>query len=96
MQLRPLGNHIIVEQENKETVTASGILLPDTGEKERPERGTVIAVGTGKMLENGTRQTMDVKVGERVVFKKYAPDEVKIDGKTFLVLTADDVMAVLE
>lgn len=96
MQLKPLGNHIIVEQESKESVTASGILLPDTADKERPERGTVLAIGLGKLLENGSRQPMDVKVGDKVVFKKYAPDEVKIDGKTVLVLTADDVMAVIE
>ncbi len=96
MKLKPLGNHIIVEQDAKEEMTASGILLPDSVSKERPERGTVVAVGPGKFLENGNRQPMDVQVGEKVVFKKYAPDEVKIDEKTFLVITADDVMATIE
>lgn len=85
-----------MEQENKESMTATGIILPDSVEKDRPERGTVIAVGNGKMLENGTRQVIDVAVGNKVVFKKYAPDEVKMGEKTYLVLTADDVMAVIE
>lgn len=96
MKLRPLGNHIIVEPQNKEAVTASGIIIPDTADKERPERGTVIAVGPGKLLENGGRQSMDVSVGDQVVFKKYGPDEVKVDDKTLLVLSSDDVMAILE
>lgn len=94
--LRPLGSHIIVEQEQKESMTATGILLPESVEKDRPERGTVIAVGNGKMLENGMRQVIDVVVGDKVVFKKYAPDEVKISEKTYLVLAADDVIAVIE
>lgn len=96
MTLKPLGSHIIVEQEAKESMTATGILLPETMEKDRPERGTVIAVGPGKMLENGTRQIIDIVVGNSVVFKKYAPDEVKMGEKKYLVLTADDVMAVIE
>ncbi|MBI1908035.1 co-chaperone GroES [Candidatus Uhrbacteria bacterium] len=96
MQLRPLGGHIIVEVLEKEHKTASGIILPDTGDKERPEQGKVIAVGPGKLLENGSRQVMDVKVGDTVVFKKYAPDEVKLEDKTYLVVNGDDVMAIVE
>ncbi len=79
----------------KETKTASGIILPDTGEK-RQGQGKVIAVGPGKVLENGSRQVMEVRVGETIVFKQYAPDEVKVDEKNYLVLSADDVMAVIE
>ncbi len=96
MQLRPLGGHIIVEMTEKEHKTASGIILPDMGDKERPEQGTVIAVGPGKFLDNGTRQVMEVKVGDVVVFKKYGPDEVEVDGKKYLVVGADDIMATIE
>ena len=95
MQLRPLGSHVIVEVIEKETKTASGIILPDTGEK-RQGQGKVIAIGPGKVLENGSRQVMEVRVGETIVFKQYAPDEVKVDEKNYLVLSADDVMAVIE
>lgn len=95
MQLRPTGGNIIVEPQGKETKTASGIILPDSGEK-RQGQGKVIAVGPGKLLENGTRQVIEVKVGDTVVFKQYAPDEVKVDDKNYLVLSADDVMAVIE
>lgn len=96
MQLRPIGDHLIVKAISKEEVSASGIIIPDTVDKERPERGEVIAVGPGKTLENGSRSTMDVAVGNKVVFKKYAPDEVKIDGVDYLVIRMDDVVAVIE
>ncbi len=96
MQLRPIGDHLIVKAVSKEEVSASGIIIPDTVDKERPERGEVIAVGPGKTLENGTRSTMDVVVGNKVVFKKYAPDEVKIDGVDYLVIRMEDVVAVIE
>ncbi len=95
MQLKPLGSHIVVQSLAKEAVTATGIIIPDTAEKERPEQGKVIAVGPGKMLENGSRQSIDVNVGDNVVFKKYGPDEVKLGDDTYLVLSADDVMAVV-
>lgn len=96
MTLKPLGNHIVVQSLKKEAVTASGIIIPDTAEKERPEQGTVIAVGPGKALENGTRQPIEVRPGDKVVFKKYSPDEVKMGNETYLVLSADDVMAIIE
>ncbi len=95
MTLRPLGGNIIVEPEVKEAKTASGIYLADAGEK-RQGQGKVIAVGPGKTLENGTRQSVDVKIGDTIVFKQYAPDEVKVENKTYLVLSADDVMAIIE
>lgn len=101
MNLKPLGNHIILAAVDKETTTALGIIIPDTADKERPERGTVVAVGPGKMLENGTRQSIDVKVGDEIVFKKYAPDEIEVkqptgETKKFLVVNADEVMAIIE
>jgi chaperonin GroES len=96
MKLRPLGDHLIVKALSAEETSASGIIIPDTVDKERPERGEVIAVGPGKVLENGSRAAIDVKPGDKVVFKKYAPDEVK-DGKdTLLVIKAEDIMAVIE
>jgi chaperonin GroES len=96
MQLKPLGDHVIVKSLANEEVSKSGIVLPDTVDKDRPERGEVIAVGPGKVLENGSRGSMDVSVGQKVVFKKYSPDEIKIDGKEFLVIRMDDVVAVIE
>ncbi|MEK7105671.1 MAG: co-chaperone GroES [Patescibacteria group bacterium] len=94
--LKPLGDHIIIRGLSKEEVTASGIFLPDTADKERPERGEVVAVGPGKMLENGTRSVIDVKPGDKVVFKKYSPDEIKVDKEEYLVIRMDDVVAVIE
>ncbi|MCR4311717.1 MAG: co-chaperone GroES [Candidatus Uhrbacteria bacterium] len=96
MKLKPLGNHIVVKTVKKEAVTASGIIIPETAEKERPEQGVVVAVGPGKLLENGTRQIVDLKEGDNIVFKKYSPDEVKLGDDTFLVLSSDDVMAIVE
>ncbi len=101
MKLKPLGNHVIVEAAAKETTTALGIIIPDTADKERPERGTVVAVGAGKLLENGNRQAIEVAVGDEIVFKKYAPDEVELkeaDGqvKKFLVVNADEIMAIIQ
>ena len=96
MTLRPIGDHLIVKPLAKEEKSASGIIIPDTVEKERSERGEVVAVGPGRALENGTRSVVDVKVGDKVVFKKYAPDEVKIGGEEFLVIKMEDVVAVIE
>ena len=96
MKLRPLGDQLIVKPLGQEEVTKSGIILPDTVEKERPEKGEVIAVGPGKVLDNGSRSDMGVKVGDKIVFKKYSPDEVKIDDVEYLVISESDVMAVIE
>lgn len=94
--LRPLGDRLIVQALTKEEKTSSGIILPDTADKERPEQGEVIAVGPGRMLDNGSIAPMRVKVGDKVVFKKYSPDEVKADGKEYLVIAEADVLAVIE
>lgn len=100
MTLKPLGSHLVIESAPEETKTASGILLPDTASKEQQDRGTVIAVGPGKILENGLRATMDIPVGATVIFKKWGKEEIEIeDGgakKKFLIVSADDVMAIIE
>ncbi len=94
--LKPVGDNLILKPLDKESVTASGIIIPETSDKERPERGEIIAVGPGKVLENGNRRVIDLKVGDQVVFKKYAPDEIEIDKVKYLIVAADDVMAVIE
>ncbi|MCR4314033.1 MAG: co-chaperone GroES [Candidatus Uhrbacteria bacterium] len=96
MKLKPVGDHIIVKAVSKEETSAAGIIIPDTIDKERSERGEVIAVGAGRELEAGKRSVMDVAVGNQVLFKKYAPDEVKIDGEEFLIIRMEDVMAIIE
>ncbi len=96
MQLKPLHNNVIVKTLSKEEVTKSGIVLPDTVDKEKPEKGEVIAVGPGKILDNGQLSSMTLKVGDKVVFKKYSPDEIKIDNEEYLVLSESDVIAILE
>jgi len=96
MTLKPLGDHIIVKPLANEEVTKAGIFLPETVGKDRPERGEVIAVGPGRVLDNGLRSSMDVSVGQKIVFKKYAPEEIKIDGQDFLVINLSEVIAIIE
>jgi chaperonin GroES len=96
MQLRPLGDRVIVKPAAKEEMTKAGIILPDTVDKERPEQGEIIAVGPGRLLDSGTRATMSLKVGDKIVFKKYSPDEVKVEDQDYLVISESDVMAVIE
>lgn len=96
MKLKPVGDHIIVKAISKEETSASGIIIPDTVDKERPERGEVVAVGPGRELEGGKRSAMELAVRDKVLFKKYAPDEVKIDGVEFLIIRMEDVMAIIE
>jgi chaperonin GroES len=96
MKLRPLSDRVVIKPLTEDEVTKAGIILPDTIEKERPEKGEVIAIGPGKLLDNGSFAPMGVKVGDKVVFKKYSPDEVKIDGKEHLLISETDIMAVIE
>ncbi len=96
MKLLPLNDRLIIDGGKKEEMTASGLVLPDTASKERPEQGTVIAVGPGRLDEKGNRIAMSVNVGDKVVFKKYSPDEVKVDDKEYLVISESDVLAVIE
>lgn len=96
MKLKPLHDHIIVKPILEDEVTKSGIVLPETVDKEKPEKGQVVAVGEGKLLDNGQRAALTVKVGDKVMFKKYSPDEVKIDGVEYLIISEGDILAVLE
>lgn len=91
--LKPLGNRVVVEPVKEET--KGGIILPATADKEKAEKGKIIACGTGKLMENGSRAAMEVKVGDIVMFKKYSPDEIKVDGKEYLVLEESDIMGIL-
>jgi chaperonin GroES len=95
MNLTPLSNRVILEPFEEEKVTKSGIVIPESSGKERPVRGTVIAVGPGKMNDKGERAPMSVKVGDSVLFKKYGPDEVELEGKKYLVADEDDIVAVI-
>ena len=94
MKIQPLNDHILVEPIREEK-KKGGIILPDTVEKERSEKGKVIAVGPGKRDKDGKRVSVDVKRGDVVLFTKYSPSEVKVDGKEYLVIREDDVLAVL-
>ncbi len=96
MNFKPLSNHIFLEPLEEEKATKSGILLPETAEKEKPIRGKVIAVGPGKLNEKGERVPMSVKVGDTVLFKKYGPDEIEIESKKYLVGDEEDILAILE
>jgi chaperonin GroES len=87
---------LFIEPLTEEAVTKSGIVLPDTAEKEKPIQGTVIAVGPGKLNERGERIPMSVKIGDKVLFKKYGPDEIEVEKKKYLVGDEDDVLAILE
>jgi len=92
----PLNDHVVVEALEPETKTESGFIIPDTASKEKPMQGKVIAVGPGKLDEDGKRLPMDIKAGVTVLFAKYGPTEVKVDGKEVLILSASDVYAKLE
>jgi chaperonin GroES len=92
LELRPLDDRIVVERVEAEEKTAGGILLPDTA-KEKPQKGSVLAVGPGKLLDNGTRAKPDVKVGDTVLFGKYSGTEVKISGDEVIILREGDVLA---
>lgn len=96
MEFKPLSNHVFLEPLEEEKTTKSGIVLPDTAERERPVRGKVLAVGPGKRSEKGELTPMSVKVGDIVLFKKYGPDEIEIEGKKYLVGDEDDILAIVE
>lgn len=96
MSIKPLGDNVIIKAITKDEKTKSGIVLPDTIDKEKPEEGEVIAVGPGKMLDNGNRAVVGVKEGEKVLFKKYSPDEIKVDEKDLLVISESDIIAIIE
>jgi chaperonin GroES len=94
VSLRPLGDRVVVKALAREAVTRSGIVLPDTA-KEKPQEGQVLAIGPGKVLDNGKRTTLEVEVGQRVLFARYAGTEVKIDGEEYLILRESDIMGII-
>lgn len=96
MKIKPLADYILLEPIKEEEKTKSGILLPETAEKERPEQGKVIAVGPGKKNEKGEIVPVSVKPGQKVLFKKYGPDEIKVDDKEYLIAKEEDILAIIE
>ena len=95
LNLKPLGDRLVIEPLEQEEITASGIVLPETA-KEKPQKGSVLAAGPGARDDQGRRITMDVQVGDTVLFAKYAGTEIKLDGKKLLILKETDVLAIVE
>jgi chaperonin GroES len=94
-KLRPLGDRVVVKPTAREEMTKSGIVLPDTA-KEKPQEGLILAVGPGRVLDDGKRETMDVKVGQKVLYGKYAGTEFKVDDDELLIVAQKDILAVVE
>ncbi len=95
LKIQPLGDRVVVKALARDTVTKSGIVLPDTA-REKPQEGEVVAVGPGKVLDNGKRTTLEITAGQKVLFAKYAGAEVKMDGEEYLILRESDIMGILE
>ena len=96
VKIEPLNDKVLIRPASKEEMTASGLVLPDTVDSEKPEQGEVIAVGPGKMDDQGKRIPLSVKKGDTVLFTKYAPDEVEIDGEDYLVLEEDKILGIVK
>ena len=94
-KLRPLGDRVVVKPSAREEMTKSGIVLPDTA-KEKPQEGKVVAVGPGKTLDDGKREAIDVKTGDKVLYAKYAGTEFKLDGEDLLIVSQKDILAIVE
>jgi chaperonin GroES len=95
MKVRPLYDRILVKRVDEETKTAGGLFIPDSA-KEKPQQGMVVAVGNGKIQEDGTLRKLDVKAGDKVLFTKYSGNDIKIDGTEHLILREEDVLAIVE
>ena len=95
IKLQPLGDRVVVEREASEATTAGGIVLPDHA-KDKPARGTVVSVGDGKLLDDGSRSEMQVKVGDRVIFSSYAGETFKVSEQELLLMREDDILAIIE
>lgn len=97
ISIRPLGDRVLVEPiEKEDTKTKSGIIIPDTVSKERPEQGKIIAVGEGKRGDDGKLIPLGVKKGQKIIFSKYGPDEIKIDDKEYFIISESNILAVIE
>lgn len=97
MKLVPLEDRVIIEPlDEGENKTKGGVFLPETSDKEKPEQGKIVAVGPGKLLEDGKRAPAEVKVGDKVIFTKYGPDEVKVNGKEYLIARQSDILAIIK
>jgi chaperonin GroES len=94
-KLQPLGDRVVVQRESSEEKTSGGIVLPDSA-KEKPQRGVIVSVGNGKLLDNGQRGTLQVKPGDRVVFTSWAGETFKVDGEELLLMREEDILAILE
>ncbi len=94
LQIKPLQDRVIVKRLSGEEKTKGGIIIPDTA-KEKPHEGEVMAVGNGKILENGSKQPLDVKVGDKILFSKYSGTEVKIEGEEFMIMREDDILGII-
>lgn len=95
MKLKPLRDHVLLEAIKEDAKSKGGIVLPDTASKERPEQGKVVAVGPGRLNLKGQRVLMEVKKGDVVLFSKYGPNEIKVDGKEYLIAKEEDILAIL-
>ncbi len=96
MKIIPLSDHILIEPIKEEEKTKTGILLPETADKEKPEQGRVIAVGPGRKNKKGEYTPLDVKPGQKVLFTKYGPNEIKVDDKEYLIAKEEDILAIIE
>jgi len=93
VNLRPLGDRLVVEHVEQADKSAGGVFLPDTA-KEKPQEGKVLAIGSGRTLDNGTKLSMDVKVGDRIIYSKYSGSEIKLEGTEYLIISEKDVLAI--
>lgn len=99
MNIKPLGDRVLIEplsDEERAGMTKFGIVIPDTAEKERPEQGRVVAVGEGKRMKDGKFMPLGLQAGQRVLFTKYGPNEIKVDGKEYLIAKEEDILAIIE
>ncbi len=96
MKIQPLHDKVVIKPLSEKEVTASGIVLPDSATQEKPMEGEVVAIGAGKRTDTGTVLPMSVKVGDKVLFTKYAPDEVEVDGEEYLVIDEDKILAIVQ
>ena len=94
-KLRPLGDRVVIQPTPREEMTKSGIVLPDTA-KEKPQEGTILATGPGRILDDGTREAMDVKEGQKVLYAKYAGTEFKVEGEDLLIVSQKDILAIVD